>query len=413
MRSWVFKALCSVVLEGTYSNLYLKNHLNEVSQKDRALCTKIFYGTIQNYDYCQYIYRQFTSKKKIDSKIDVLLVMSVYQIKFLDKVPNYAICNEAVDIARKINSKSTGFVNAILHKVIQNKVELPDDEVERMAIQNSIKPWLVKMWCAQYGLDTAKQIVMKSNMILPVVIRRNSLLIDEEDFLKDPYIEKIKDSELYVYTGEEISRHPYYVKGYMSAQDPGSYQIAKTLDAKSDEKVLDVCSAPGTKAMTLAQFMQNEGVIDCLDIHEHRVQLIKNDAKRLKIDIIHAYCKDATKIEDLGLYDRVLCDVPCSGYGVLARKPDIKLRMKSEDMDSLIRIQKEILTSAACHVKANGCLVYSTCTLNKKENEKQIDYFIKNNPEFSLEKEKTLYPSEYSGGFFIAKLVRNKHRSML
>lgn len=409
MRSWVFKALCSVVLEGTYSNLYLKNHLKEVPKKDQALCTRIFYGTIQNHDYCQYIYRQFTNRKKIESKIDVLLVMSVYQIKFLDKVPDYAICNEAVNLAKKVNSKSAGFVNAILHKVIQNEVKLPEDEVERIAIMNSIKPWLISMWCSQYGLDTAEKIAMHSNTTLPIVVRRNSLLINEENFLKDPYIEKIKDSELYVYIGEEISSHPYYVKGYMSAQDPGSYQIARTLDVKCEEKVLDVCSAPGTKAMALAQFMNNRGTIDCLDIHKHRVQLIKKDAKRLHVDIIHAYCKDATKILDLGLYDRVLCDVPCSGYGVLARKPDIKLRMKSEDMDSLIKIQREILDSAASHVKENGCLVYSTCTLNKKENEKQIEYFIKNHPGFVLEKEETLFPNEYSGGFFIAKLVRNTH----
>ena len=409
MRSWVFKALCSVVLEGTYSNLYLKNHLKEVPEKVQSLCTRIFYGTIQNYDYCQYIYRQFTNRKKIESKIDVLLVMSVYQIKFLDKVPNYAICNEAVNLAKKVNSKSAGFVNAILHKVIQNEVKLPEDEVERIAIMNSIKPWLIRMWCSQYGLDTAEKIAMHSNTTLPIVVRRNSLLINEENFLKDPYIEKIKDSELYVYIGEQISSHPYYVKGYMSAQDPGSYQIARTLDVKCEEKVLDVCSAPGTKAMALAQFMNNSGTIDCLDIHEHRVQLIKKDAKRLHVDIIHAYCKDATKILDLGLYDRVLCDVPCSGYGVLARKPDIKLRMKSEDMDSLIKIQREILASAASHVKENGCLVYSTCTLNKKENEKQIEYFIKNHPGFALEKEETLFPNEYSGGFFIAKLVRNTH----
>lgn len=409
MRSWVFKALCSVVLEGTYSNLYLKNHLKEVPKKDQALCTRIFYGTIQNYDYCQYIYRQFTNRKKIESKIDVLLVMSVYQIKFLDKVPDYAICNEAVNLAKKVNSKSAGFVNAILHKVIQNEVKLPEDEVERIAIMNSIKPWLIRMWCSQYGLDTAEKIAMHSNTTLPIVVRRNSLLINEENFLKDPYIEKIKDSELYVYIGEQISSHPYYVKGYMSAQDPGSYQIARTLDVKCEEKVLDVCSAPGTKAMALAQFMNNKGTIDCLDIYEHRVQLIKKDAKRLHVDIIHAYCKDATKILDLGLYDRVLCDVPCSGYGVLARKPDIKLRMKSEDMDSLIKIQSEILASAASHVKENGCLVYSTCTLNKKENEKQIEYFIKNHPGFALEKEETLFPNEYSGGFFIAKLVRNTH----
>ena len=222
MRSWVFKALCSVVLEGTYSNLYLKNHLKEVPKKDQALCTRIFYGTIQNYDYCQYIYQQFTNRKRIESKIDVLLVMSIYQIKFLDKVPDYAICNEAVNLAKKVNSKSAGFVNAILHKVIQNEVKLPEDEVERIAIMNSIKPWLIKMWCSQYGLDTAKKIAMHSNTTLPIVVRRNSLLINEENFLKDPYIEKIKDSELYVYIGEDISSHPYYVKGSMAAQDPGS-----------------------------------------------------------------------------------------------------------------------------------------------------------------------------------------------
>ena len=194
----------------------------------------------------------------------------------------------------------------------------------------------------------------------------------------------------------------------MSIQDEASQMVAYLLDPKPGMRVLDTCSAPGTKATHIAQLMQDEGEILCGDIHEHRVHLIEEGAKRLGITCMKAVVMDATTLENIeGTFDRVLCDVPCSGYGVLANKSDIKYHMESSDMDTLIPLQQKILNCACEKVKQDGVLVYSTCTLNKKENEKQIEAFLSTHEDFILEEQKTIFPFEYqSDGFFMAKLRR-------
>ncbi len=395
MRYWVFKALDQVVNEKAYSNLYLRKHLNEVKEKDKALATQIYYGTIQNYLYCHECWTLY-AKKKVNKKIEVLLTMSVYQLLFLDRVPNYAILNDAVSIAKKIDYKSSGFVNAILHKV--KPIENPS-----LALKYSLPEWLYKMWVGQYGLDMANQLTCSCTATLPIYVRRNNIKIDESEFIK--CIDFEKDGDLFLFKGKEYFQHEFYKQGYMSAQDKGSYEIVKFMDCKEGECILDCCAAPGTKTMAMAEMMNNKGYIDALDLYEHRVQLIKNDSNRLGLSIVHPYSQDACNLDDFGQYDKVLCDVPCSGYGVLARKPDIKLRMKNTDMDTLIPLQYLILCSASKHVKKNGFIVYSTCTLNKKENEKQIQKFLSEHINFELVEEKTLFPNEKQDGFYMAKLV--------
>ena len=178
------------------------------------------------------------------------------------------------------------------------------------------------------------------------------------------------------------------------------------MQAHDDETILDVCASPGTKTMAMAECMHQKGHIDCMDIHAHRVALIENELRRLSIQNVTAHVQDACDLSKFGMYDKIVCDVPCSGYGVLARKPDIKLRMQPGDMDSLIPLQQAILQSAAKHVKLEGIIVYSTCTINKKENEKQVEKFLKQNPNFVLEEEQTIFPNELTDGFYMAKLKR-------
>ena len=395
MRYWVFKALDQVVNEKAYSNLYLRKHLNEVNEKDKALATQIYYGTIQNYLYCHECWALY-AKKKVNKKIEVLLTMSVYQLLFLDRVPNYAVLNDAVSIAKKIDYKSSGFVNAILHKI--KPIENPS-----LPLKYSLPEWLYKMWVGQYGLDIANQLTSSCTATLPIYVRRNNVKIEESEFIKCTDFEK--DGDLFLFKGKEYFQHDFYKQGYMSAQDKGSYEIVKFMDCKEGEYILDCCAAPGTKTMAMAEMMNNKGYIDALDLHEHRVQLIKNDSNRLGLSIVHPHSQDACNLDDFGQYDKVLCDVPCSGYGVLARKPDIKLRMKNTDMDTLIPLQYLILCNASKHVKKNGFIVYSTCTLNKKENEKQIQKFLSENINFELVGEKTLFPNEKQDGFYMVKLV--------
>ncbi|MCF0106517.1 MAG: 16S rRNA (cytosine(967)-C(5))-methyltransferase RsmB, partial [Holdemanella sp.] len=337
MRKWVYHALYEVIYNGIYSNLYLKNHLQEVNEKDRALATTIFYGTLQNYSYLQYVYKQY-ALKKVNKKMDVLLCMSIYQILFLDKIPDYAIINEANNIAKK--EKSSGFVNAILRKVKKEAIVLPEDELERASVLYSMPLWLLRMWKAQYGKEKAISMASYSNQSMPLFVR-----VKDESILDSNFKHVYK--KLYIYDGNTISSLDMYKQGKLSVQDEGSYRIVDYLDIKKDLDVLDCCAAPGTKTMAIAEMMDNTGHIDCLDLHEHRVKLIENDIQRLGFTNVYPKCMDATDLASFGLYDRILCDVPCSGYGVLSRKPDIKIRMKPEDMDTLIPLQKMILNSAS------------------------------------------------------------------
>lgn len=396
MRKWIWKALDEVVNKKVYSNLYLRNHLQEVDEKDRALATRIFYGTIQNYRYCKECWSKYV-KNKLHPKMDVLLTMSTYQLLFLDKVPSYAIVNDAVNIAKKINVKYAGLTNAVLHKV-------KAIETDNVALKYSLPDWLYKMWVSQYGQEKALVMASASVNILPMYVRRNTLRTREADFDLEPFV--CVQDPLYIYTGNDYFHHDYYQKGYMSAQDEGSFAIVKFVDPKENERILDCCAAPGTKTMAMAERMHNQGYIDSYDLHAHRKELIESDAKRLGIDIVHAGVQDATTFKSSVLYDRILCDVPCSGYGVLSRKPDIKLHMVPEDMDSLIPLQYSILNNVCQYVKVGGVLVYSTCTMNKKENEKQIEKFLKTHEEFSLVDEKTIFSDTRQDGFYMAKLVR-------
>ena len=398
MRYWVYRALYEVIVHQVYSNLYLKNNLYQVDCKDQALATNIFYGTIQNYSFCQYVWKQY-AHYKVSDKIDVLLSMSVYQLIFLDKVPSYAIVNEAIEIAKKEEPRSKGFVNAILRKINKNKINYPENEFNRLSIQYSLPVWLLKMWDKQYGSMQMRNMLPYCNQIMPLYIRYNPNYTFETTY------EHICGT-LYKTNLNQIANNQLYKDGKISVQDEGSYQICLFLDIKENMNVLDCCAAPGTKSMAIAEMLHHSGHVDCIELHEHRKELIEKDIQRLSLNNVSCFCQDARDLSSFLEYDRVLCDVPCSGYGVLSRKPDIKFKMKPEDMDTLIPLQYEILESASKHVKKGGILVYSTCTLNKKENEQQIEKFIENHSNYICLEMKTIFPQKEKDGFYMAKLKR-------
>lgn len=405
MRAWIYDALCAVILKGTYSNLYLKDHLDELPENQRPLATRIFYGTIQNWGLCDYVISKHTGRTP-DPKIRILLAMTIYQIIFLKKIPDYAAVDAAVKLAHKRFGKASGYVNGVLRSVLRDKVKLPSDTLERLSVRYSIPLWLIRLWENHYGLEKAEQMAKTSNAVLPVYVRRNPRRIGEEEFFADPEIERM-DADMGRFTGSSAARHPFYRQGRMSVQDPGSFEIVKFLDVQDGESVLDVCAAPGTKSMAIAERL-GSGAVDASDVHEHRVELIKTDARRLHLKNVHASVRDARNLSDAGLYDRILCDVPCTGYGVLARKPDIKLKLKPETLDSLLPLQAEILEEAAAHLKPDGKLVYSTCTLDRKENEKQVEKFLDSHPDWQLEEEQTVFPDETRNGFYMARLSRRE-----
>ena len=402
-RAWIYDALCAVILRGTYSNLYLKDHLDELPENQRALATRIFYGTIQNWGLCQYVISKHTDRTP-DPKIRILLAMTVYQIIFLKKIPDYAAVDAAVKLAHKRFGKASGYVNGVLRSILRDKVKLPADTLEKLSVRYSIPLWLIRLWENHYGLEKTEQMAKTSNAVLPVYVRRNPRRISEEEFFSDPQIERYSQ-DMGRFTGSSAARHPFYRQGKMSVQDPGSFDIVQFLDVQDGDSVLDVCAAPGTKSFAIAE-RDPAGRVDASDIHEHRVALIETDARRLHLKNVQASVRDARSLDDAGLYDRVLCDVPCTGYGVLARKPDIKLKLKSEDLDALLPLQAEILEEASHHMKEDGKLVYSTCTLDRKENEKQVEKFLKSHPDWQLEDQKTVFPDETRTGFYMARLSR-------
>lgn len=411
-RGTCFSILKEICIQKRYSNLVLQKKLEHIEGKDKGLVTQIVYGTLQNYRYCRFQWESYVNK--MDNKeVALLLDMSVYQMLFMDKVPSYAIINDAVEITkRKINGRYGNLVNAVLHKVDKAGRKEPSGKKEQvLAIKTSHPDWIVSMWIAQYGYEAAEKICESNLEIKPVTARVNTLKTNAKALMEtEPLFVKghVASNALH-YQGNHLAATTYYQDGLVSIQDEASQLVADLVDPQPGEKILDVCSAPGTKACHMAELMKDEGEILCGDIHEHRVELIKEGADRLGISCIKAAVMDATKLLDLEeeSFDRVLCDVPCSGYGVLANKSDIKYHMNSTDMDTLIPLQKEILQKAGIMVKPGGVLVYSTCTLNKKENEKQIEHYLKTHEEFTLVSQETVFPFTYqSDGFFMAKMEK-------
>ncbi len=401
VREWVYRALVEVVNKKTYSNLYLKKHLQEVDEKDQGLASAIFYGTLQNYRLCEEDWKRF-AKGKVNKKAAVLLTMSVYQIRFLNRVPDYAVLDDANRIAARNFPESKSMVNAILHKVIDHKMVLPEDPIAALALKTSLPEWLIRLWIKQYGPKQAYQFAMASLNALPVTVRINPLRMPPEQLGNTGRLKPTEEG-LYHYTGSQIGQDPLYLQGKVSVQDPGSYEIAKWMDVKPGESVLDLCAAPGTKTMAMAEMAGDQARIQAQDLHETRVGLIENDARRLGLKNITAIAKDSS-IAGEEKFDKVLCDVPCSGFGILSRKPDMKLQIAPETIDQLLPLQKQLLESGASQLKDGGTLVYSTCTLNTRENEKQVQAFLDTHPEFSLEKQETLYPDAEHGGFYLARL---------
>lgn len=407
-RKVAYECLKSIRIDHTYSNLCLRTKLAQAEVQQRPYITQIVYGTLENYRYVRWCWEGFVNQLPKED-VCILLDMAVYELLWMKTKP-YALINETVQMAKRLAASYAGMVNAVLRRVSeQGRRLLPENEKEALAIRTSHPLWLIQMWTAQYGEAICKKICEGNLKPRKSVGRVNTLKITRDELCKiDSQFQPSETHEdAVIYEKGNIAHTTWFQEGYVSIQDEASQMIAPLLDPKPSQCVLDVCSAPGTKACHIAQLMHDTGEILCGDIHPHRVTLIEEGARRLGIRSIHARCMDATVLDGLepASFDRVLCDVPCSGYGTLARKSDIKVHMQSSDMDTLIPLQREILECASTMVKDGGILVYSTCTLNKKENEKQVTYFLQKHPDYVLEEAHTIFPFTFDcDGFYMAKL---------
>ena len=409
---YVTMGLISKVDKGAYSNIVLNDAFREffLSPKEKAFMTEIFYGVIRNKKFLDYIIERYTKDIRKEW-IRNLLRISIYQITFMNS-DDKGVVWEATELAKKYSIAISKFINGTLRNYLRNK----DSELKRLddeknyEILYSIPKWFYDTLEKQYGNDNLKQAITSLKKIPYLSVRVNKLKYSEEEFeefLKDKDIQIIKkvDTVYYVNSGLIINSEEFKT-GKIIAQDASSYLAAKNLGAMPNELVLDICAAPGGKTAVLAEEMKNSGEVIAIDIHQHKIKLIDTNMKKLGIDIVKAIVIDAKNVNKQGRkFDKILVDVPCSGYGVIRKKPEILYSKNRENIEELAKLQLEILNSAADILKDGGELIYSTCTITDKENTNNIKKFLEERKEFKIEKlyipENVLGDYDKLGGFCI------------
>ena len=397
--------LISQVDKGAYSNIALNETFKtlDINSKEKAFITEIFYGVIRNKKFLDHIIERYTKEIKKEW-IRNLLRISIYQITFMNS-DNKGVVWEATELTKKKYGMTISkFINGTLRNYLRNKdTELKrlDDE-KNYEVLYSIPKWFYDTLEKQYGDNNLKKAITSLKKIPYLSVRVNKLKYSEEEFeefLKEKDIQIIKkvDTVYYVNSGLIIISEEFKT-GKIIAQDASSYLAAKNLGVLSNELVLDICAAPGGKTAVLAEQMENKGEIIAIDIHQHKIKLIETNMKKLGIDIVKAIVIDARNVNKQGRkFDKILVDVPCSGYGVIRKKPEILYSKNRENIEELAKLQLEILNSAADILKDGGELIYSTCTITDKENTNNIEKFLKERKQFKVEK---LYiPENVSGDY--------------
>lgn len=431
--------LSDIFEEGAYNNIVLRKTLNkheELSSVQKAFVTELVNGTLRNLINIDYVINSFSKTKTDKMKPFILnnLRIAAYQILYMDKIPASAACNEAVILAKKRNfSTLSGFVNGVLRAIARGResIKYPENRLEAMAIKYSYPKWLLEYWSEEMDIDTVENICIAFSKPPRISICVNTLKTDKKK-LKDRFYEEgiaaegdtLLDNSLYIYRTNNIAESRCYKEGLFHIMDESSMIAVKILAPNENSTVVDVCSAPGGKSYAIAEYINDRGTVYSRDIYEHKVELIKEGAIRLGLTAINAEIKDGTVCDNDTKADFVLVDAPCSGLGLVRKKPDIKYNKTAEDIDELVKIQREILSASAHIVKDNGVLVYSTCTISKKENVENVKWFCEKYgfttediseflPEgISCNTAKEGYikllPQDYgTDGFFIARMRKN------
>ena len=428
---YVAMKLISFVDKGSYSNIVLNDAFKEfyLTAKEKAFITEIFYGVLRNKNFLDYMIEKNTKVIKKEW-IRNLLRISIYQLTFMSSDAKGVVW-EATEIAKKHGIAISKFINGTLRNYLRNK----DLEIKKLhdeknyEILYSIPQYFCDILEKQYGSENLNQAIISLKKIPYLSVRVNKLKYSEEEFeefLKERDIQIIKkvDTVYYVNSGLIINSKEFK-EGKIIAQDASSYLAAKNLGVKPDDLVLDICAAPGGKTAVLAEEMKNKGEIIAIDIHQHKKKLIEENMKKLGIDIVKATVLDARNVNKQGRkFDKILVDVPCSGYGVIRKKPEILYTKNRENVEELASLQLEILNSAADILKNGGELIYSTCTIISQENTENVEKFLNERKEFKV---KALnipenvsgeydklggfsinYKEEIMDNFYIIKLVKEE-----
>ena len=439
-REAAYKALLAIERDGSYSNLELSKMLATDELSNKGFIREIVYGVTENKIYLDYILDKFIKKGAAKTKLQALIIlrMGVYQILFMNSVPNYAAVNESVALARRFARGTDGFINGVLRNFIRNMDSASEIDVkgqlEYLSIRYSCQLKLVEELVSMLGFEHAKKLLEHAGHRPPLSIRVNIAKISVKelaDRLRANGFEidgsKLSDRVLLV-KGGALTEANEYKEGLFSIQSEESCAIADFADAKSTELVVDLCAAPGGKAAAMAEQMLKPststepltktepgiagGKVVALELYEHRAALIEATARRLGLENIEVRCQNAVEQIDalVGKADLVLADVPCSGLGVIRRKPEMKYRDEF-DFDELVEIQKSILETGSSYLKPGGRLIYSTCTINPRENELMVKDFLERHEEFISEKEVKLSPFDNGyDGFYMNKLKKIEGR---
>lgn len=442
-RELALLVLQGVDEHGAYANIELNRILeaHKPEKQERAFATELVYGTLRNLQHIDHILGQFIKRPLKDLTVWVrnILRLGVYQLKFVERIPASAACNESVNLVKKYGHKGVvAFANGVLRNVGRNldNLQYPDlakDPVAHISVVYSHPQWMVKRWLDQFGVEATIQLCHTNNQPAALTARVNTLKISRVDLIKKLQVQGINaqptlwSADGLVLQGlDSLHSLDLFQQGFFQIQDESSMLVAPVVHPQPNQLVVDASAAPGGKTTHLAQLMQNQGKIYACDLHPHKLELIKENCQRLGIDIVETFALDSTKppAEWTGQAQGVLVDAPCSGLGVLRRRPDARWRKAADDLVEIQHLQLAILEAAAKLVQAGGVLVYSTCTITTEENQEVVQAFLAKHPEFLLD---TLAPYLPEGfpleqpqagwvqilphlhdmdGFFIARMVK-------
>lgn len=431
-RELVLGILMEVTQKGGYSHMVLRSVLEKyqyLEKQERAFITRVSEGTIQHMIELDYIINQFSKVKvnKMKPVIRNLLRMSVYQMKYMDSVPDSAACNEAVKLVRKKGFSSlSGFVNGVLRNISRNlkDISYPDEEknpIEALSVRYSMPEWIVEDWIENYGNKQTKAVLEAFLQETPLTIRTNLLKITPEELRKRLETEGVTvqliDEKKYpglayafaISGFDYLNALPSFQEGLFYVQDISSMMVAELAEPKEGSYVIDVCAAPGGKSIHLAEKMKGTGMVEARDLTEYKVAKIEENIARHDLSNVRAVCQDATVFSEdsVETADVLIADLPCSGLGILRKKTDIKYKMSRKQQEELVQLQRQILDTVWQYVKKGGTLIYSTCTIHCGENEENVRWFVENHPEFTMQEMKQIFPEKNLGdGFFIAKFIR-------
>lgn len=402
-REIILGILLEITKEGGYSHIVLRNTMEKyqyLDKKERAFITRVVEGTLEHLIEIDYIINRFSKVKvnKMKPVIRTIIRNSVYQIKYMDSVPNSAVCNEAVKLAEKKGFfQLKGFVNGVLRNIDRNvsNIQYPDKKnmIEYMSVKYSMPIWILREWEKSYDWSTIEKMLKGFLLEKGTTIRCNLYKISKEDLMKKLAEENVQVKEHpYLPYALEISGYNYlgdlesFREGDFQVQDISSMLVSEIANPKENDYVIDVCSAPGGKALHMADKLCGTGLVEARDLTEYKVNLIEDNIERSGMENIRAVQQDALIYDEASKEkaDIVLADLPCSGLGVLGKKTDIKYKMTRETQKELRELQKKILSVAQNYVKSGGTLVYSTCTINEEENMENVRWFLQQYPEYSL-----------------------------